>query len=125
MSFVKGHLGATTVVGLAVIAVALVFAFARPKAGEARASSHEVDMAHEHQYALADVRRAFAGQRIALVHAYSMDGTRIFVDRHRGDSFQVTLFSPHAKVSWQEGAVDKAVYDKRLGALEVFYGGGD
>jgi hypothetical protein len=125
MSLVTRHVASTLVVLAALIAVALVFAFARPEAHAAQ-TSHEVKMTHEHRYALRDVRQAFADQKIALVRAQSPGGgTQSFLDRHPGDSFQVTVFAPTATVSFATGRAGTDVYEKRLGTLEVFYGGHD
>ena len=119
----RRHGVAVVVVAAAVCAVGAVFAFARPAYRPPKTVI--VHMAGERHFSVAQIRRVFAAHRISLVQRSTLRGTIFFGRRSPGDDgFTLTLYAPQSTVGLG-GSDDSGVYERRIGNVDVFYGGRD
>lgn len=121
---VRRHAFAVGGVGASVLALASVFAFARPEYRPP--GTVTVDMAGQRHFSVAQVRHAFARRRITLVRRSTLRGTVFFgrASPPRVDGFTVTVYDPRATVTFRSSH-DSTVYERRVGNVDVFYGGDD
>jgi hypothetical protein len=124
MPWLRAHPLAVVLVAAALAGTTAAFAFARPEY-HPRATSVTIDMAAQPHYAGVDVTRVFAAHGLQLALRNRDSGMRFYAPPGTGPSdFLVTIYPLRAKVSFGL-AGPKPLVDRRVGNVEVSYGGHD